>query len=861
MKRLNPIFTLFFFLFSLNIALSAGLPNGYVYVSPKSGAIRVAPETSILIRFAGSFSKNKIGMTEYVEVTGTESGTVEGRPRWASDGQTLIFKPANPLIEGERVTVSIDAPVSGLAAYEFHFFVTASKPSPKIQKLFEEIKEDCFEPPDFRPVIPSDKSLRKSYAFPNGVSIPIDMPRVLITINENPDNGYIFLNNWNGQPYNMILDNNGNPIWYLRTPDRRRDFKVQKNGMLTMLVRTGYAFGEGFIGLNQNYEEVATYHAVDGYATDEHGFQVLENGHYLLIGRREERVDMSQYVDGGNKNATVRECAIQEFTPEGEKIFEWRAWDHFDIADSHVPGENDLTGGNIRFPHMNSVDVDDDEHIILSSRHLSEVTKINRQTGEIIWRLGGNKNQFTFINDPLNGQENQHSVRALGDGHYTIFDNGNEHDPPVSRGIEYEVNTENMTATLVWEFRDNPDKYTHWMGNVQRLPNGNTLINWADGSLPKLTEVTPDGGKAFEMGWRDYIHTYRVFRFPWEGKALKPYLIVEPHKENISILCNQFGDPDVAYYNIYGGTSPNPTTVIDTAHTSMKMLTSLENGSQYFFRVTSVNQSGVESGFSNESSAIVNFINPGESMVLNGDFTDRAKNWYFGAYNNANANFAIEEETAHIKIDEAGNESWEIQLVQLQMEIIKGQEYVFEFDAWADSDRTIEAMVLQGMEPYANYGRIGLTLLTRQKQHFAYPFTMNDQTDLAALIVFLFGGDASDVYIDNVVLRRVVDSEVAEPTSEVPLTYELAGNYPNPFNGQTTLCFSVPERSEVSFRIFNVLGKFLFELHNDVYESGSHNVKMDSETLGSGVYVVQMTAKSQISPLHFHDAHKLVLIQ
>ena len=41
-------------------------------------------------------------------------------------------------------------------------------------------------------------------------------------------------------PYNIIFDNNGNPIWYLRTSDRRRDFKVQDNGWLTMLIRGGY---------------------------------------------------------------------------------------------------------------------------------------------------------------------------------------------------------------------------------------------------------------------------------------------------------------------------------------------------------------------------------------------------------------------------------------------------------------------------------------------------------------------------------------------------------------------------------------------------------------------------------------------
>ena len=80
---------------------------------------------------------------------------------------------------------------------------------------------------------------------------------------------------------------------------------------------------------------------------------------------------------------------------------------------------------------MNAIDVDTDGHILLSSRNTSEVTKINRDTGEIIWRLGGTHNQFTYVNDPLTGPRNQHAIRAVGTNRYTLFDNGNVHSPQV----------------------------------------------------------------------------------------------------------------------------------------------------------------------------------------------------------------------------------------------------------------------------------------------------------------------------------------------------------------------------------------------------------------------------------------------
>jgi len=125
----------------------------------------------------------------------------------------------------------------------------------------------------------------KSGLMPNGVSVPSDFPFINITTNNNPDSEYIFLDNrgGGGKSYNVIFDNTGAPIWYRKMPDERRDMKVQRNGMLTMLARTG---GYRFVGLNNRYEEIASYWAVNGYGVDEHELQVLADGTYLLIGLR-----------------------------------------------------------------------------------------------------------------------------------------------------------------------------------------------------------------------------------------------------------------------------------------------------------------------------------------------------------------------------------------------------------------------------------------------------------------------------------------------------------------------------------------------------------------------------------------------
>jgi hypothetical protein len=322
--------------------------------------------------------------------------------------------------------------------------------------------------------------------MPNGVSVPSDFPHINITTNNNPDSGYIFIDNrgGNGKPYNVIFDNSGSPIWYQRMPGERRDMKVQANGMLTMLT------SNGFVGLNNHYEETTSYPPANGYTTNDHELQVMADGTYLLIGDHSETVDLSRYMVGGSTSAGVNGNCIQQFTPQGELIFQWRAWDHLDVAGQQFVVNTNDPGD---FPHMNAVAVDSDGHFLLSSRNTSEITKINSDTGEIIWRLGGTHNQFTFLNDPLDGPRNQHAIRPLGNNRYTLFDNGDGHSPQVSRAVEYELNPSALTATIVWQYPAIPTTslYSFYMGNAQRLPNGNTLI--CEGIKGNLFEVTTAG--------------------------------------------------------------------------------------------------------------------------------------------------------------------------------------------------------------------------------------------------------------------------------------------------------------------------------------------------------------------------------
>jgi hypothetical protein len=257
-----------------------------------------------------------------------------------------------------------------------------------------------------------------------------------------------------------------------------------------------------------------------------------------------EIVNMSEIVPGGNPAATVVGLIVQEIDENKNVVFQWRSWDHYLITDAT---HENLTLGYIDYVHGNAIEIDTDGNLIISCRHLDELTKIDINTGAIIWRMGGKNNEFTFVNDPIRFSH-QHAIRHIANGNYTIFDNGNFHTPHFSRAVEYTIDQENKIATLVWQYRHTPDIYGLAMGYTQRLESGNTLISWGL-TNPTITEVTPTGTVALEMTLPAGIYTYRAFRGSWNGEPVSNHHSPENVPKEFSLAQN--------YPNPF-----NPTTVI-----------------------------------------------------------------------------------------------------------------------------------------------------------------------------------------------------------------------------------------------------------------------------------------------------------
>ena len=353
------------------------------------------------------------------------------------------------------------------------------------------------------------------------LNLPDDFPEINLNVFNNPSDGYIFAGPYGGNffpnatPYLTILDNWCTPVFYRKMDAPVYDFKLQENGYLSY-----YKWPRQYI-LDSSYRTIDTIIIKNHgpYDTDFHELKVFEDGSAFLLGFDDRLVDMDTVVPGGHQGVTVRGCLIQEQDPEGNVVFEWSSWDHFLITDAST--DVDLTDPNfIDYVHTNAIEVDSDTTLLISNRNFEEITKIDRRTGEIIWRMGGKNNQFTFINDTLNGFRRQHDIRKISNGNYTLFDNGGLEAPLISRAVEYDLDEINFTATLVNSYRSQPDDiYGAIMGNAQWLNDGHILVGWGSG-VPNITEFHPDGNKAWEVEFESI--SYRAYRFPWKTNLFIP---------------------------------------------------------------------------------------------------------------------------------------------------------------------------------------------------------------------------------------------------------------------------------------------------------------------------------------------------
>jgi hypothetical protein len=200
-------------------------------------------------------------------------------------------------------------------------------------------------------------------------------------------------------------------------------------------------------------------------------------------------------------------------------MFEWHAYGHVPLTNAYskVPT---WSGGIWDWFHINSIDLEPDGNILVSSRSDWALYQISHSFGTVMWELGGRHS--TFALGPGVRFAWQHDATLVSPHAIEIFDN--EDTPQIatsSRAIEVLLDYGKHTATLLHQYvNPGPTVLSPSQGDVQRLSNADQFVGW--GQIGIASEFSLRGALTFQMSLPPLVESYRAYRFPWSGQPLTP---------------------------------------------------------------------------------------------------------------------------------------------------------------------------------------------------------------------------------------------------------------------------------------------------------------------------------------------------
>ena len=365
----------------------------------------------------------------------------------------------------------------------------------------------------------------------------------------------------------LMVDEKGSPVWFRKVPDPATvgiDFRVQRyqnKQVLTWWEGTiggtgGQGVGQGeFVIADQNYREITRVRAAGSEQADQHDFIITPRGTALFYVYDPVPYDLSPL--GGPADGVLHDGVIQEIDiATGQLVWEWKARDHIALDESHAPLPQ---GDSAHLPwdywHPNSVDLDADGNVIVSARHTWACYKINKESGEIMWRLGGKKTDFPLVENTTFYW--QHDFRRRRDGSYSLFDNGAgvTKNREYSRGLILTLDEAAKTATFKQEFVHPQRLSAPTQANFQELADGGSFIGW--GQMPYFTEYNADGSVRLDGHLPLDNQSYRAYKSEWIGEPMdQPALGLTPEGGNVTVSMSWNGSTKVAKWRARSGTQP-----------------------------------------------------------------------------------------------------------------------------------------------------------------------------------------------------------------------------------------------------------------------------------------------------------------
>ena len=314
--------------------------------------------------------------------------------------------------------------------------------------------------------------------------------------------------------YLVGFDGEGFLTWYYHDPalddlfEADRQVRQLDSGDLLVSIPVGWRI---ISPAGQTLREIA--YPDLGLEVAHHDVAPLPDGGLLILSGE------SRWVEVKGEEVKVFGDTVVDVSAEGVIRSTWSTFDHLDTE--RFPGASALNessnGSGLDWTHANAVEYEaSDDSFLLSLRNQSWVIKVDRASGEVLWRLGAD-GDFALASGEW--FFSQHAPEIADDGTLLLYDNGNERGVALyerySRAVRYALDEETMTATQVWEFI--APQFNGTMGDANTLPGGEVLVCTA-GNLhypvfPVL--ITEVDGVTSKPIWELEMEGVQIYRTNW----------------------------------------------------------------------------------------------------------------------------------------------------------------------------------------------------------------------------------------------------------------------------------------------------------------------------------------------------------
>ena len=333
---------------------------------------------------------------------------------------------------------------------------------------------------DCRVVVVSDggELLGEEIPFETG-PLPSDMPTFTVTeqIPELAPSGYFITSLIGSSLTSIVVDTDGEVVWWAGLPDGVTGTTKQSLD------------GEFIYGIARNALQKVRMGGEQVETIDlpgiHHEFVELPDGTVAFLA-----YDVCEHDAVGG--ATVQGARVAELMPNGTVRKAFSLWD---VQDWHA-GDFEEENGKYVLGHANAIDYDAEENAYyVSFLHFESIWKIDRATGDVIWKMGGKDSDYGLGGGGLGTdlfQGASHGFDRLEDG-IVVFHNGL--DELASSVAEYTMVEPDMELDEVWSYTPDPPITTYVLGDTIRRNDGTTIVTWS--TAGQIDVITPDA----ELAW------------------------------------------------------------------------------------------------------------------------------------------------------------------------------------------------------------------------------------------------------------------------------------------------------------------------------------------------------------------------